>query len=85
VIDQLARFKRFPPEAARNQEQGYVGIRFTMDRKGRILTSKVESSSGYRSLDAAALDMLQRAQPLPPPPPDIKGEIIELAMTIQFL
>jgi protein TonB len=35
-------------------------------------------------LDTEALDVLSRASPLPPPPNDMGGATVELALPIQF-
>jgi protein TonB len=44
----------------------------------------VERASGTSSLDQEGLDLLQRAQPMPPFPPDQPGETMELIVPIQF-
>jgi protein TonB len=64
----LARFKRYPPEAAAQRATGTVRLSFTMDRSGRVVSRHVEGSSGSAALDREALSMVERAQPLPVPP-----------------
>ena len=59
-------------------------VRFTMDRSGRILSSRVEQGSGRALLDREALAMLQRAQPLPAPPADVVGATLELVTPVEF-
>jgi periplasmic protein TonB len=76
--------KRYPPSAQRLRQEGVVHVRFTMDRAGRVLSSRIESSSGRPLLDREALAMLQRAQPLPAPPPEIAGATIELTTPVEF-
>ena len=48
---------------------------------GRIVSSRVERSSGYPALDEAALRVLQRANPLPRPP----GGAGDTAFLLPFL
>jgi periplasmic protein TonB len=64
----LARFKRYPPEAAAQHATGTVRLSFTMDRSGRVVSRHIEGSSGSAALDREALAMIERAQPLPVPP-----------------
>lgn len=59
-------------------------MRFVMNREGRVLTARVERSSGHPALDRAALDMLTRAQPLPRPPAEVLAEPIELVVPVEF-
>lgn len=59
-------------------------IRFTMDRQGNVLASEVIATAGFILLDRAALAMLNHAQPLPPPPTEISGQILEMDLPVQF-
>lgn len=84
LLAHLEQHKRFPASAQSRRLQGVVHIRFSMNRQGRVLTSKVEHGSGHGSLDRAALEMLARAQPLPQPPPEVEGDSIELVVPVEF-
>lgn len=64
----LARFRTYPPEARSRGETGTVRVLFTLDAQGQVLSVRVTGSSGHADLDAAALQMVHRASPLPPPP-----------------
>ncbi len=55
-----------------------------MSRDGRVLAARLARSSGNAALDAEALEMLQRAQPLPPLPSDQPGESLEIAVPVNF-
>jgi len=61
-----------------------VYVRFTMDRQGRVLAARLERASDFAELDQEGLDLLQRAQPLPPLPLDVPGDTLELIVPIQF-
>jgi protein TonB len=80
----LERHKRYPSDAQRQRQQGVVYVRFRLSRDGRVLASRIERASGIASLDQEGLDLLQRAQPMPPFPPDQPGESMELIVPIQF-
>lgn len=65
----ILSYFRYPEQAAReNPPEGTVGLRFEVDRDGRVRRMWVEQSSGSDILDAAAMDALRRAAPLPPIP-----------------
>ena len=84
LLRHLERHKRYPQEAQRARREGVVTVRFTMSRDGRVLAARIERASGVASLDQEGLDLLQRAQPLPPLPSDQPGESLELVVPIQF-
>lgn len=84
LLKHLERHKRYPAEAQRSRHEGITYIRFVMSRDGRVLSARVERSANIASLDQEGLDLLQRAQPLPPLPADQPGESLELIVPIQF-
>ena len=51
--------------ASGSKESGTVRVGVTIDRNGRLLSHRVVGSSGSPTLDRAALDIVQRAQPFP--------------------
>ncbi len=55
-----------------------VIVSAVIDRQGKILRSWIEVKSGSSAFDQSALSALDRAQPLPPPPPEIPNEWIEV-------
>jgi protein TonB len=58
--------------------------RHRIDREGRVVASKIVSSSGSSSLDKEALDIVQRTQPFPPTPPGLVGAETSLKVPIRF-
>ena len=65
--------KAYPRAAQARDEKGLVQLVFSLDRAGRVVTSRIERSSGYPSLDDEALAALRRAEPFPTPPADLDG------------
>jgi protein TonB len=84
LLAHLESNKRYPAAALARRQQGVAHVRFVMDRQGRVLTARIDRSSGAPVLDHAALDMLTRAQPLPRPPAEVEGERIELVVPVEF-
>lgn len=84
VMAHLGRHKRYPAEARIRHVEGEVLLRFVMDRTGRIRSASLTKGSGAAALDAEALAMLVRAQPLPPLPTQVRGEQVELVVPINY-
>nr|WP_229426225.1 TonB family protein [Pseudoduganella violacea] len=68
VLSHLAHFKRYPLEARQRRRTGEAWVRFQLGRDGKLLASELVASSGAVLLDREALQVLERAQPLPVPP-----------------
>lgn len=68
VLSHLGHFKRYPGDARQRKRAGAAWVRFQVDRDGKLLASELVTSSGTVLLDREALQVLQRAQPLPAPP-----------------
>jgi periplasmic protein TonB len=68
LLRHIERFQTYPPASRDAGEQGQVRVRFVMDHEGRVTEAWVETSSGFRALDAESLAVIYRAQPLPTPP-----------------
>ncbi len=65
VLDWLAQHRRYPRAARRAGVEGTVHVRFVIDPLGRIDATAIETSSGARVLDRAALALLDSASPVP--------------------
>lgn len=84
VLGRLNQFKRYPNLARRAGRQGAPHIRFVMNREGRVLSSRLERSSGFKPLDEEAVALPARAQPLPGPPEGVGGATLELVVPVEF-
>jgi periplasmic protein TonB len=84
ILAHLNRFKRYPAEARMRRHQGVAYLRFTLNRAGRVLRFALDRGSGHELLDQEALALIERAQPLPPPPPELARETFELIVPLQF-
>lgn len=84
LLGRLEQFKRYPALAQARRQQGVVYLRFVMDRDGKVVSSRIDRSAGYPLLDEETQALLERAQPLPKPPPEIGGDTIELVVPIEY-
>ena len=80
----IERNKRYPPAAQSRREEGVVQLIFSLDRKGRVLASRVAKTSGFAALDEEAMALVRRAQPFPPPPPELAGDPVAVTVPIRF-
>lgn len=71
LLSHLARYKRYPEDARRRGFEGVNRLRFVVDGEGKVISYSLVGKSGSASLDRATLEMIRRAQPLPPPPPEL--------------
>jgi periplasmic protein TonB len=79
----LERNKRYPSEARAKRQQGVAKIAFNMDRQGRVLSTRLVTSSGSSALDEEALSLTHRVQ-FPPPPVVFAGGEITVTVPVRF-
>jgi len=84
ILALLERNKRYPEAAQSRHQKGTAQVFFSLDRQGRVIDSRVVRSSGASALDDEALALLRRAQPFPPPPPELPGQRVDLSVPIRF-
>jgi protein TonB len=84
LIKHLNQFKRYPSEAQAHGDQGVALLSFSVDRSGHVLAHEIVHSSGHAELDAEAMAMIDRAQPLPPFPATMTEPKLDLTVPIRF-
>lgn len=82
LLAKLERSKRYPSEA--RGDQGTAQLAFSVDRQGGVHNARIARSSGSSALDHETLALVQRAQPLPPPPPEVPGSQIPIVVPIRY-
>jgi len=80
----IERHKGYPAAAQARHETGVAQLTFAIDRRGKVVTSRLARSSGSAALDQETIETLRRAQPFPPPPPNMPGETFEFTVPIRF-
>jgi len=84
LVSKLERSKRYPSEARSRGEQGVAQLAFSVDRHGGVHDARIIRGSGSELLDRETLAMVERAQPLPPPPAEIPGTQIAIVVPIRY-
>jgi len=69
ISRRVEELKHYPPEARLDRAEGRVVIKAVLRDDGSVDDVEVFKSSGYRSLDQAALDLVKRAAPFQLPHP----------------
>ena len=82
LLAHLDKFKRYPAE--RSQRSAEILITMTLDRTGRVVAANIAKSSGDEAFDHAAVAMVERASPVPPPPPLIADEGLDFSLPVIF-
>jgi protein TonB len=84
LMAHLGKHKRYPMSARQRRQQGTAWVRLTLDRHGRVLSRQLERGCGVEALDREAEELLDRAQPLPPIPPEMLQDQMELVLPVEF-
>jgi protein TonB len=84
LLAQLNRFKHYPPSARAAHIEGVVMVHFVMARSGKLLSAEIAQSSGRAVLDREALALMRRAEPLPPMPETLTGEVLDAVVPVDF-
>jgi len=82
LMAHLDKFKRYPVE--RSQKSAEILITMILDRTGRVLSANIAKSSGDDAFDHAAVTMVERASPVPPPPPLVADEGLDFSLPVIF-
>lgn len=84
LFGHLNRYKRYPAAARMRRQEGVVSLRFTMDRKGRVLSYEIAKTSGSDALDNEARELIKRAAPLPAIPASFGRDTLDLVVPVEF-
>jgi TonB family protein len=82
LLAHLDKFKRYPTE--RSQKSAEILITMTLDRTGHVVSANISRGSGDDAFDHAALAIVERASPVPPPPPLIADEGLDFSLPVIF-
>jgi protein TonB len=81
LMAHLDKHKRYP---ASSQKGAEIVVSFALDRKGHVLSTSIVKGSGDTALDEAALAMVRKSDPVPPPPPAVADEGLNFTLPVIF-
>ena len=81
LVAHIERQKRYPAGAERSAD---IVVSFRIDHRGRLIALEIAKGSGNVRYDQAALDMVRRADPMPPPPAEVPDENLKFRIPISF-
>lgn len=81
LVAHLDRHKRYPAGVRRDIE---IPVRFTIDRAGHVVSAVVAHTSGVTEFDEAALAMMRRSDPVPPPPALLADSELTFVVPVVF-
>lgn len=84
IVTQIESHLVYPAAAQARRQKGVVQVAFSFNRQGRVISSQIVNASGYAALDQAALETLQKAQPFPPPPANMPGDVFPFTIPLRF-
>jgi colicin import membrane protein len=85
-VDQRIRPNFVPPSVIAENERSKLStvVVILVNGQGRILKRSIETSSGNALYDAAVLRALDQSNPLPPPPPEIREQVMRDGLEFTF-
>lgn len=80
----LLKYLKYPPEARARKQEGTVWVRIVIARDGTVLDAQIQNSSGFPLLDAAILEMVHAASPVPALPAEVAGDTAKIGLPFKF-
>jgi len=74
----------YPPEAFAAKKEGVSTVAFSIDRRGRLVASKIIKSSGHEALDQGTINVIKMAAPYEPFPSEINLSRLHIQATFQY-
>jgi protein TonB len=84
VSERVRQFFYYPGPALALRTTGVVTMHFAVSRNGQIDKLQVSRTSGDDGLDKAAIDIMRKAQPLPPIPDRMHADRVDGELPINF-
>jgi protein TonB len=73
--------KRYPENKSKSTT---VQVSLVLDRRGHVVSVGVAQSSGDAAFDEAALSMIRRSDPVPPPPAGLTDDKFSFGLAVKF-
>ncbi|MBU2986968.1 TonB family protein [Saccharophagus degradans] len=75
---------KYPSRAASRGHEGNVRLSIVIDRSGKVKKVEVIEAAEYSSLTKEAQNAIERANPFPPMPEDVKGDTFLFTLPVVF-
>jgi periplasmic protein TonB len=82
LMAHLDKHKRYPVDRARKSAE--ILVSFALDRNGHVLSTTIVKGSGDAAFDQAALAMVRKSDPVPPPPALVADEGLSFTLPVIF-
>jgi protein TonB len=82
IVIRLASKREFPSGAT--GQSGTAKVKVVIDRRGKLISREIAESAGSELLDAAALRMVERAEPFPEPPAEVSDDRLTFVVPFTF-
>jgi len=82
LLAHLSKYKRYPSE--RTHKSAQILVALDLDRAGHVVAASIVKSSGDAAFDKAAIAMIERANPVPAPPPAIADQGLTFSLPVIF-
>lgn len=80
----VKKHMQYPKLAAKRGIHGQAMVRIRLQRNGELVWAKMERETGEALLDHEAINVMKRASPMPPAPPDVQGGEMEFLIPVKF-
>ncbi len=78
------KYVRYPKRALERDQEGTVVYEVTIDRDGNVIKADEKAASEHSTLNSETGRAIERAEPYPAMPADVKGEQFTFEMPIKF-
>jgi periplasmic protein TonB len=82
LVAHLDKHKRYPTQ--HSQKRAEILVSLALDRTGHVLSASIVKGSGDAAFDEAALAMVRKSDPVPPPPPVVADEGLNFTLPVNF-
>ena len=84
ISAKIKQHEEYPPVAKRRHWEGTTVVQLQLTPEGKVTDISVVEKSGYEILDEAAVKMVRKASPLPPPPESLPRRDRTVLVPIKF-
>ncbi len=85
VRQRIVNARNYPGIARRRGMEGQPVVAFTLNKQGQLTQLRLDRTSGYKLLDQAALDAVQKGAPYPEIPPQLKMRFFQFKLPVSFI